>query len=404
MASRSLAIAILERTLEAYREEEATKALLLRKFEQNDEEQRFGDTNKNDDLNTQERVERDKPLTDADTDQQFPNDAINNNNETKENDAAAALTTSSAATFAKEDNRRFRLFFAAGGLRILNQWLADASSYETTTTTPSLASSAPKTAFAKNTIIKAHTTRPIALSILLFLEHIPFDKKTVTNSKINKQVQKLGKKVALIKEAHQNGQAPVRDLENWTIQKPTVALTQTLAAIDAVKSSWREKAKTKGEKKKIQRLQQQLPIPFGPLQSKIRERLRVLNQFQSGALSIRPEWYRPLPIATKKGSLSSPLKRKASNETETEKRILQKKIKQVQSRSQKSLRELREKLRKHNHHTHSATSRSQVSSFKRVSWKDGLKSQVARNRQVLEDVVVFGKDLPSSSVGRENAH
>ena len=356
MASRSLALAILERTLEVHLVEEAESALLQK-------------------------------------DEAAKNDC-NDENKDKE-----------------RDKRRFELFFAAGGLRILNQWLIDAASHETTKSTNYVTTSNRKnekssaTIRGKNSnknenattalvIRKPHATRPIALSILLFLEHIPFEKKTVTNSKINKQIQKLGKKIALIKEDHQNGKSPKEDIENWTTQESVAhseALARILFAVDAVKASWRVKAKIKGEKKQLN--------PFDTLQSKIKERLEVLNQFESGALSTRPEWYRPVVTASVKRK-APPLKRKAMNEAEIEKLKIQKKIKQVQSRNQKSLQQLKEKLRRRKvekSHTHSGGAPNSVSSFssnKKVTWKDGLRTQVTRNRQMLEEVFVFGSDLP----------
>jgi hypothetical protein len=455
IASRSLALAILERTLEVYLAEEATSALLLQQQQQKskddekeDSEENEDDANANDgntsdsshnmnerttepsqqSMRYENRVKRQRLLADEDG-QNVSDDATTTSNvDNLEIYSSSSplrpppATTSIMGT--QHRNRRFDLFFGAGGLRILNQWLVDASSYDTTkTTTPLTASNSStstsalsmkgnnnnnknSTAAMTHVIRRAHTTRPIALSILRFLEHIPFEKKTVKNSTINKQIQKLGKKVTLIQEAHQNGKAPKEDLDNWTTHKPPIvhdeALTQILVAVDAVKASWREKAKAKREKHQTN--------PFGTLQSKIKERLRDLTKFESGSISTRPEWYRPplTPAAFKK-KLSPPLKRKAPTEAEIEKLNLQKKIKQVQSKSQKSLQQLREKLRQrqagHNY-THSVAggARNSVSSFssnKRVAWKDGMKSQVARNRQMLEEVFVFGKDLPSSAGGQE---
>jgi hypothetical protein len=443
MAARSLALAILERTLEAYLSEQAERALLLQQQQQkgngNDADNtESGFTNEStttqpsrQSLRCQNRIEKLRLSADENSqnvsDGATPSVNIDSSGiSSSSNDGVAATDTAK-----QQHKRRFELFFAAGGLRILNQWLLDASSYDTRkTSTPSSTtaskSSTPKsgsslreknnsttnstggTATAQMIIRKAHATRPIALSILLFLEHIPFEKKTVTNSKINKQIQKLGKKVTSIKEAHQNGQAPNEDLENWTTKQsiaPDEALTGILVAVDAVKASWREKAKTKGDK-------MQQPNPFGALQSKMKDRLQILTQVETGARSTRPEWYRPpLTALAFKKKKSLPMKRKAAlNEAEIEKLNLQKKIKQVQSRSQRSLQQLREKLRRrkvdHSNHTYSSSaapnSVSSFSSNKRVVWKDGLSSEVARNRQMLEDVFVFGKDLPPSAGGLED--
>ena len=344
--------------------------------------------------------------------------------------------TDGKQSFSKQHptHRRFELFFAAGGLRILNQWLADASSYETkTTTTTTNPSSNNRTAARSNrttaaattktkiTIRKASATRPLTLSILHFLEHIPFEKKTVMNSKINKQIKKLGKKIKTIQEKlHQHKKQTTgsaedipnleEDLECWTTQPsipPETALAQIKVAIDAVKASWREKAKVKGSSKKTTKttkrqvaaaeegVHEQAQIksnndPFGALKSKIRERLQVLTQFETGVLPEAPEWYRPMAAVaatSKKKKLVAGKERKeqSRNESEIERLRLEKKIKQVQSRSQKSLQQLRERLRQRNTKDHGNGSN------KKVTWKDGLKGQVTRNRKKLEEVFVFGE-------------
>ncbi len=366
MATRSLAMAILERTLEAYLEEEATRALLLQK---QDEDETTSDKGSN---GRGTRGERSKSLTD------------------KESPRTSGNETTAQE---RQPNRRFRLFFAAGGLRILNQWLLDASSYEPTT--PS--SIATANGESPRSTQKAHSTRPIALSILLFLEHIPFDKKIVTNSKINKQVQKLGKKLLAIQEAREAGEAPKEDLEFWTVPTPKInekTLTRILEAVDAVKASWREKAKAKK--------QQQLPIenPFESLQSKIQERLKDWKDSQFGEEQ-KPNWYRSAPPPTAKNHSR---KRKATSQVvDAEQLALQKKIKEMQSRRQENLKQLREKLSKHNQN-HAAASRTQVASWnKTISWKDGSLSQVGRNKEDLEDVFVFGKDLPSFAITMEKS-
>ena len=70
--------------------------------------------------------------------------------------------------------------------------------------------------------------------------------------------------------------------------------------------------------------------------------------------------------------------------------MLQKKIREMQSRRQENLKQLREKLRKHNQN-HAAASRHQVSSWnKTISWKDGSQSQIAQNKQKLEGLFAAG--------------
>ena len=364
MASRSLALAILERTLQQKQQED------------NDHDERCNERNNG--------VDYDKNIT---------GNSIH------------------GTRCGKQRKRRFEIFFAAGGLRILNQWLIDASSYETKVRTNSstirknsmalsdlssrVRNNDNDTLASINLARNVHATRPIAFSILLLLEHIPFEKKTVTNSKINKQIQKLGKKIVAIKEAYKSGQAPKEDLDNWITRKATTddeALVKILEAVDAVKASWREKAKKKGEKNHLK--------PFFVIQSKIKGRMQDLNQFENGTVETRPEWYRSAEIAVAFKKKKKYEKRKAQSDLEIEKLNLQKKIKQVQSRG----KELREKLRQRKvDHTHDqpevARESMYVFSNKKVAWKDGLNGQIVRNRKMLEEVFMFRKDLPSSVDG-----
>lgn len=419
LASRSLVLAILERTMEVYLADEATGALLLQQQKGKDNKEdyverdntgvgsvRENNHNENEraaqprqqSLRYQNRVKRVRSLRDEEL--RNVSDHVTSNTNICDLDILSSSAATDITTCAKQGERRFEFFFAAGGLRILNQWLTTAS---LTTASDSAVKSISSTRGRTETthaIQKAHATRPIALSILRFLEHIPFDKKTVTKSKINKQIHKLGKKVALIKEANQKGQAPEEDLDDWTSGKPLAhdePLVEIIVAVDAVKASWREKAKTKRERKQ--------PDPFSALQSKMKERLEVLTAFESGTLLTKPGWYRSTVAPATLMKKAAPSKRKAPSEAEVEKLNLQKKIKQVQSRSQKSLQQLREKLRRRkieNSHIHSTGAVNSVSSFsnnRKVTWKDGLKSQVARNRKMLEEVFVFAKDLPSSANG-----
>lgn len=346
--------------------------------------------------------------------------------------------------------RRFDLFFAAGGLRILSQWLADASSYETTTVTRTSPAAkgrnkkSPKVppggvSPISTTVRKASSTRPVILSILHFLEHIPFEKKIVMNSKINKQIQKLGKRIDSIQdellEQNQGGKGNTvnrikkEDLEGWTTQ-PSVtndeALSQVKGAVNAVKASWREKAKgssSPGKKKRTNKPQateelssaqsQTDPASDNPLeliQSKIRERLELITQFETGVSRQRPEWYRPEALAKKKSSSTAMARRKrkqarsSGSESDMERKRIEEKIKEFQSRSQKSMEELRERLRQRKAESAmSASGKSGVLAFhdtdnKTVTWKDGLRSQVTRNRNKLEEVFFYEEERAESTI------
>lgn len=405
IGSKSLALAILERSLEVYLEEE-------KRIEKN-----FTcDDGVKDDKNVGLKINDDnQDNNNNDYDNKFkktniPSQCTRYQNRRKrlrldmDGNASDEITTSTAEITCNSNRitkskQRFENFFAAGGLRILNQWLIDASSYDILVTsnpaqrrtTNSTSVTVENATTEVTTEKKANTTRPIILTMLHFLEKIPFEKKTVMDSKINKQIQKLGKKVAVIREAHKYGQAPNEDLDNWTTDKfitDDMALSHIQTAVDAVKKSWREKASEKALGNQI--LQSSMKDPFLSLRSKIRG------------------WSTQMETGNKNAPHSSFLatKRKIANEGRDEieeekpERNKRKKIMQVQSRSQKSLQELREKLRKRKIETGVSpvdSLQTKIGNKKRVVWKDGLKSHLKRNRQMLEEVFVFTKDLHSSA-------
>jgi len=402
IGSKSLALAILERSLEVYLEEEKR---IEKNFTSDDgvkDDENVGlninDNNNQDNNNDYNNKVKKANISSQCTRYQNRRKRLRLDMDGNASDKITTSTVESIGNLNRKTKRkqRFENFFAAGGLRILNQWLIDASSYDIiVTSNPAqrpTTNSTSVTGENVNTEVttekKANTTRPIILTMLHFLEKIPFEKKTVMNSKINKQIQKLGKKVAVIREAHKNGQASNEDLDNWTTNKfitDDIALSLIQTAVDAVKKSWREKA---SENNQI--LQSSINDPFQSLKSKIRE------------------WSAQAETENKNATHSSSLATKGKiangggDEIEEEKpeRDKRKKIKQVQSRSQKSLQKLREKLRKRKIETGVSpvdSLQSKIGNKKRVVWKDGLQSHLKRNRQMLEEVFVFTKDLPSST-------
>ncbi|MGK3746909.1 MAG: hypothetical protein ACI8RD_010340 [Bacillariaceae sp.] len=429
MGSKSLALAILERSLEAYLVEEKRNEI-----HENDEDAVEDDDEavglKNDENNNEDDHNNNKN-TNVKSSQQHTRyqnrikrlkldengksiHCLASNEISGENSGVEILDNNPSSSGKLQSKRRrferFERFFAAGGLKILNQWLIDASSYDMLVVTAPNPSTSPTRKNANNTELtttkrKASTTRPLILTILHFLENIPFEKKTVMNSKINKQIQKLGKKVMAIKEAQKDGKAPKEDLDNWTTDKSitdVMALSHIQTAVDAVKKSWREKATEKAQGEQIS--QSSDSDPLQSVRSKILERL---IKFETGIPVIEPA----ISAAKKKSHPSSslPTKRKIVEEkkssSEHDKLVLQKKIKHAQSRSQRSLQELREKLLKRKVENGISPVDSLQGKIgnnnKRVVWKDGLNSHLKRNRQMLEEVFVFTKELPSAESGTD---
>jgi hypothetical protein len=421
MASKSLALAILERTLEAY----LVEAYIQQK---NDEEELTSvhddeDDDDDKDINMEVVVGNGDRSSSSHIDQQDKSDFIESGmsiqssrftrvQQRHERVKAEGKSDTLDLSLVKEGGnggtpsekyKRFELFFAAGGLKILNQWLADASSYEVVPfKSASSSSSAAKTTAPSTTTAgrerKASSTRPIILTVLRFLEHIPFDKKVVLNSKINKQIHRLGKRVAAVLDDISDGVAKREDIENWTTEESvteSVALLQTREAVDAVKASWLEKTKNSH---KGQQQSETVVDPFESAKTKIRERMEILARFQNGEIP-QPEWYQPpvvVPLGGKKKKLNT--QELAAQERKAEREKLQKKIELVQSQRLEKLEQLRERLRQKKEKEWSVVAVPAIQSkgTKRVAWKDGLTSPVIRNRQLLEEVFVFIKDSVSA--------
>lgn len=409
MASKSLALAILERTLEAHLSETSLQQKM-------DEQERAT-------VDQEGKIEVEAASNETTS---MPHDVENDMNtrsswfsraqppskrmKTEENSESVEPSLVKDSTSGETERaQRLEMFFAAGGLKILNQWIADASSYEIVPFKYTQSSSAIDKNASSVTASrerKASSTRPIILTILRFLEHIPFDKKVVLSSKINKQIHKLGKRVTTILYQLGEGEAKKEDLENWTTEDAmteSAALAQTREAVDAVKASWLEKTK-KSERSGT------VLDPFKSTKEKIKERMEILTRFQNGEIS-QPEWYQPPRMATsadaKKissaGSAASSGKRKklntqelAAQERKAEREKLQRKIEQVQSRSQKNMEELRERLRRRKEENTISVPLVRAMTGKRVAWKDGLHTQTMRHRHKLEEVFVFIKGMPSA--------
>jgi len=289
---------------------------------------------------------------------------------------------------------RLEGFLAAGGLKILNRWLIDACTEET--------EAPPKQPNGKgqppDPKPKPPATRPLILPMLRFLEQIPFDKKVVIDAKINKQIRKLGKQVTAIRKAReQNTHEPV-DLQNWSLD-PTVdakdALDDVHQAVKDLKSSWERMAKHDPS---------QFDDPFESLKSKMKERLDVLVQYEVGEAP-KPDWFNDVEVGkgnnkkTSKSKISS-TKELAAKERLAERENLKRQLHAAQNEHRERLAKLREKFRERSKDgdvaasVPSTTTNGKKKSGRKVVWKDGLRSQTSRNREELEQVFVFEKLAP----------
>ena len=381
MASRCLALAILERTLETHLNET--------------EEDLDDDT----DAESQDGEDTEGLPSDDEHDGDWmpgsrgkPRSPGSRRKQRQSNEKKTSLD---------QDGERDRLddFLAGGGLKILNRWLIDAS---TPVAVPSPKSSTSENAKEPPALdLKPSPMRPLILPILSILEHMPFDKKLVMESKINKQIRKLEKQLDGILEARAKGRHRSEDLLNWTIQPPgnaADALEEVREAINAVKEAWGEMAKKNTEK---------IQDPFQSLKNRIRNRLDILTDFEAGRIQ-RPDWFVEREEKKKKSKLST--KQLAAKERQSEREDLHKSLraeKERRERLQKSLRaaqdehklniaRLRQKLIKQQAVSESTTRGKRVGG-KSVRWKDSMLTK-NRNRELLEEVFVFPKELPPAAL------
>jgi hypothetical protein len=299
----------------------------------------------------------------------------------------------------KEDKRedeevgRLEQFLAAGGLKILNRWLIEAADEEEQ---PPLKSPPGSIRKPQPTGPKPPAGRPLILPILRFLERIPFDKKLVMDSKINKQIRKLGKQVDGILEARARGKHRREDLENWTTE-PTSAETDALDhvqdAVDTVKSSWEQMAKKQNDK---------FTDPFESLKEKMRERLDILTQFETGAIP-KPDWLETQePDKDAKKKAATPKRPNtqelAAKERKAEREDLKNALRAAADEHRERMAVLRETLRKRKEES-APSIRHKKAGGKKVVWKDDMRTQTNRNRKLLEEVFLFEKKLPASRRG-----
>lgn len=397
LGTRALALAILERTLEAHLTESDAR------------NRRFGTNVENDSEHQgrpkEEEEQSDEELEDDDEGNQSGQKRRSQRlrkqepkyKRTKRKDEEHDSTT-------KQDGKMFdhgkwsRLeqFFAAGGLRILNRWLLEASKDEFVAVKNSkpLQGNKNKSSDSIGLKVQASSTRPLILPILRFLEHIPFDKKLVLDSKINKQIRRIEKQIDGIIESRSQGKQNSEDLKGWTTANSTSkaeSLNVIKEAVEHVKKSWG--ASSKKEK-------QTLSNPFAVITETLRERMETLVDFDRG-VGPRPEW---LAEETKKESVPKKSRSElAAKERQAEAEIrkhldqdLQNKLREAEKRHREHLAKLREKRNMMLQIASEPTDLQKKSNGRRVQWKDGMKTKSVRNRKMLEEVYVFDKQTPAN--------
>jgi hypothetical protein len=272
---------------------------------------------------------------------------------------------------------RLEQFMAAGGLKLLSRWLAEGLEDEIVTNKQS-----------NELDIQTSSTRPLILPICRFLERIPFDKNLVVESKIPKQIRRLEKGIEAFLKARARGDHHPDDLKGWTPQttdKDTDGLHAVQDAVNMLKKAWQQNTKQRGDG---------FADPFEDLKAALRQRLSEVTKFEAGMIP-RPDWLPNLEEESKKP-------KKSRVELAAKERMMEVLIENERTEARR--KELDEARRKHSEYVKQLREKMQAShaayekksSGKRIKWKDGLISKDYRDRKTLEEVFVFNYLTPAN--------
>lgn len=290
--------------------------------------------------------------------------------------------TTNLTTLPKKPDRLWQ-FLAAGGLKILDQWIEDASKPVTT-------AKAPPT--GKATAPKESPTGALLLPLLVLLRNLPFDKKLVTQSKINRQIRKLSKEIDALVETKKTKKATHPRAGGY----PIVEIQE---ALNELKTTWnaQQKLVTVGESP---------PDPFQAVQEALDQRLSEMKEYHSGKIS-QPAWLakareepsRKEPPAKKKRTMSTEEMNRIDHERERSLRIKEdlQKAEQERRKYQERLRQIKNKHAAEQKQAQTAASQY-GSSRRKVRWRDGMSHvSASKERHKLEEVFVFDKVSSAAS-------
>jgi hypothetical protein len=313
--------------------------------------------------------------------------------EEADDDEESSEEKSSSSAVEKSSQNRIEGFLAAGGLLLLSRWLVEATApvnVPKAKPPPGATGRAQRSTFSPAEQ-KPASTGPLLLSLLAFLSNISFDRQLVTQSKINKEIRKLSKQIDEIVQLGQDGQQKVKV---DTITHPLsggLPVVQVQKALNHLKESWGAQAKNAGPDSST-------PIdPFAALKDTLKDRLDTIIDCEAGRAE-KPVWLAKLEDSQKEKEKRRPKKRSsteemAKNERANERSAMMKEDlrKAAQERSE-LLRKLREMEQKREVDSQMDLKR-QAQARKGVTWKDGLGAgSMQRQRDLLEEVFVLSED------------
>lgn len=309
-------------------------------------------------------------------------------NDEREEDSSSAPPSNPPIT------GRVHTFLAAGGWKILRQWLLEASTPVTVVTNkPPPPSVRPSYLLQQQVPPKTQPspTGPLLLLLLQFLASIPFDKQLITNSKINKQIRTLSKQM----DGFVASAAAGKDLTTATHEVAGgLPIVQVKQSLDHLKHVWEEKAKASSSSssgssnaKGSSSLAQH---PLEKLRHALSEQLDAFNEYQQGK-GDKPEWWTKLEEQRKAKELKKQNKALASTadlarrERENERAAM---MREDLQKAQEQRRLLVIKLRELKQKSMNDVRQARQSKNKRaVRWKDGMgTSSREKNRELLEEV------------------
>jgi len=345
---------------------------------------------------------------------------------------------------------RLLLFLKAGGLRVLSQWLKDATTPVPKPQPPNAkkASTATKRlrsidATAVATEMVASPTGPLLLPLLALLQKLPFDLQAIKQSRINKTIKIISKQLDSILpppravSSSPNGTvaaaaagadtANANKISSTRITDPVaggLSVAKVQASVNELKRVWEEQAaKVSMDKASNSKPStNEVPDPFAKLRAVLEERANELSRYEQATLAAEgshndnffaeglPEWLGRLHAARRQKSNTSNstvaaaysannnnkhkrTEELARRERENERAAM---MKEDLAKAQQQRRELLRRLRQKQSEAESANGAAvpSVPATRRgVRWRDGLgPASHSRKRDMLEEVFVFVKD------------
>ena len=419
-SDRGLALTILERTLDQDQLEQQEEGDEEEEDEENQEDGAEKEASSSGDTEASATAEASKSNSDNDDN----NEKNSNDDDDNDNDDEATDKKSDSDNTPTTRPPRMHGFLEYGGLAILKQWLIDALTVvrgpSNTTTTTATGGDGPSSSRS------ASPTGPVLPQLLSILERMPFDKRLVTETKINKQIRNLKKSIDEAIRARQkrigstnssaaattteNGQEDWRDL---VVGGNKVLSTQK--ALQRLMDSWQQRAaatkKPSNNSAKTNTAPPQLQDPLLELKSRMAQQMTMLVDFYEKGIGPEPAWMDALQKAERsakerrelsKLSTKERMERERQQERQRVLEAMQQKTRETKERMEALKRRKRKELEEATATTTVEAKRAKTG--RRLRWRDigeGSSEVGLANKAVLEDVRWYRNRDPSTAVSSD---